>query len=95
VPIHNGRFESNWELSTARASDLIKAFIEHYGFASRRLSAAGYAEFHPVASNATADGRAKNRRVDIVILNPSSLDSFSAPSEDTHPDGKLSPPLLQ
>lgn len=82
VPIHNGRFQSNWELSTARASDLIKALVENYGFESRRLSAAGYAEFRPVAPNTTADGRARNRRVDIVILNPSPLDIFSVPSED-------------
>jgi len=82
VPIHNGRFQSNWELSTARASDLIKALVENYGFESRRLSAAGYAEYRPVAPNTTVDGRARNRRVDIVILNPSPFDSFSVPSED-------------
>jgi chemotaxis protein MotB len=85
VPIHNGRFQSNWELSTARASDLIKALVENYGFESRRLSAAGYAEFRPVAPNTTADGRARNRRVDIVILNPTPFDSFSVPSEDAPP----------
>jgi chemotaxis protein MotB len=73
VPIHNGRFESNCELSTARASELIKLFITRYGFTPRRLSAAGYAEFHPVAPNTTPDGRARNRRVDIVILNPPQL----------------------
>jgi chemotaxis protein MotB len=73
VRIHNGRFESNWELSTARASELIKLFITRYGFTPRRLSAAGYAEFHPVAPNTTPDGRARNRRVDIVILNPPQL----------------------
>src|SRR5580658_5083985 len=89
VPIHTGRFESNWELSTARASDLIKVFVERYAFEPRRLSAAGYAEFHPVASNATPDGRARNRRVDIVILNPSPLDAFSSPSEDAPLAGKL------
>jgi chemotaxis protein MotB len=70
VPIHNAHFDSNWELSTARAADLVKLFITHYQFAPSRLSAAGYAEFHPVASNDTPDGRARNRRVDIVILNP-------------------------
>jgi chemotaxis protein MotB len=70
VPIHNGRFASNWELSTARASDLIKLLVDHYHFEPQRLSAAGYAEYHPVASNDTPEGRARNRRVDIVILNP-------------------------
>jgi chemotaxis protein MotB len=70
VPIHSARFDSNWELSTARASDLVKLFILKYGFDPERLSAAGYAEFHPVAANDTEEGRARNRRVDIVILNP-------------------------
>ncbi|HEY2461179.1 MAG TPA: flagellar motor protein MotB [Candidatus Acidoferrum sp.] len=69
IPIHNGRFDSNWELSTARASDLIKLFIDRYAFLPNRLSAAGYAEFHPVSSNDSPEGRARNRRVDIVVLN--------------------------
>lgn len=85
VPIHNGRFLSNWELSTSRATELIKIFVVHYAFEPRRLSAAGYAEFHPVASNNTPDGRAKNRRVDVVILNPTPLNAFSVPSEDVSP----------
>jgi chemotaxis protein MotB len=74
VPIHNSRFDSNWELSTARASDLIKQLVVTYHFAPERLSAAGYAEYHPVDSNDTPEGRARNRRVDIVILNPPLLD---------------------
>jgi chemotaxis protein MotB len=69
-PIHNEHYQSNWELSTSRASDLIKVLIIRYGFDPDRLSAAGYAEFHPVAANDTPEGRARNRRVDIVILNP-------------------------
>ncbi len=68
VPIHNSRFASNWELSTARATEMIRLFITHYNFPATRLSAAGYAEYHPVASNESADGRAQNRRVDIVVL---------------------------
>ena len=68
VPIHNAQFPSNWELSTCRAIELIRTFITHYGFSPDRLAAAGYAEFHPVDSNATAEGRAHNRRVDIVVL---------------------------
>lgn len=74
IPIHNSRFASNWELSTARASELIKLLVERYHFDPARLSAAGYAEFHPASSNSTAEGRARNRRVDIVILNPPRLD---------------------
>jgi chemotaxis protein MotB len=68
VPIHNGQFDSNWELSTARATRLAKMFIVAHHFAPVRLSASGYAEFHPVANNTTADGRSQNRRVDIIVL---------------------------
>ena len=70
VPIHNSQFSSNWELSTARASELLRLFVSRYNMNPARLSIAGYAEFHPAASNDTAEGRARNRRVDIVILNP-------------------------
>jgi chemotaxis protein MotB len=68
VPIHNAQFASNWELSTARATEMIRLFITGYNIPAARLSAAGYAEYHPVASNDNADGRAQNRRVDIVVL---------------------------
>jgi chemotaxis protein MotB len=70
VPIHNSAFGSNWELSTARAANMIELLITTFGFAPNRLSAAGYAEYHPIATNDTAQGRAENRRVDIVVLNP-------------------------
>lgn len=68
VPIHTDQFASNWELSTARASELAKFLIVDHRFAPGRLSAAGFAEYHPVASNATVEGRAQNRRVDIIML---------------------------
>jgi chemotaxis protein MotB len=80
VPIHNSRYASNWELSTARASELIKLFVERYHFDPVRLAAAGYGEYHPVASNDTADGRAKNRRVDVVILNPPHVEFAEQPT---------------
>ena len=54
VPIHTGRFQSNWELFTARASELIKVFVERYSAEPRRLSAAGYAEFQPPTIPRTA-----------------------------------------
>jgi chemotaxis protein MotB len=76
VPIHNSNFTSNWELSTARATQMIMLFITRFHFPPTRLSAAGYAEFHPVASNDTAEGRAQNRRVDIVVL-ASAPDGFA------------------
>ncbi|QNI34458.1 OmpA family protein [Alloacidobacterium dinghuense] len=68
VPIHTDLFDSNWELSTARATHLARIFIVGHQFAPARLSASGYAEYHPTASNETADGRAQNRRVDIIVL---------------------------
>jgi two-component system, OmpR family, copper resistance phosphate regulon response regulator CusR len=72
VPIHNSHFDSNWDLSTARATEIIKLFISQYGIAPDRLSAAGYGEYYPAASNDTPSGRAMNRRVDLVILTPNS-----------------------
>lgn len=71
VPIHNKSFDSNWELSTARSSQLVKMFIDRYDVLPTRLSAAGFAQYHPVVPNDNAEDRARNRRVDIVILNPS------------------------
>ena len=70
TPIRTVRFSSNWELSTARASAVVARFIDQRTD-PRRLSAAGYGEFHPRASNATAGGRASNRRVDVVVIPPS------------------------
>lgn len=67
TPISNARYPSNWELSTARASTVLARLIEN-GIAPERLSAAGYAGFQPVQDNSTSEGRAQNRRVDIVIL---------------------------
>ncbi len=70
IPIHTARFATNWELSTARATGLIQLLITNYGIPPSHLSAAGYGEFHPVASNDTPEGRAQNRRLDVVILAP-------------------------
>lgn len=69
VPISNAKFSSNWELSTARAANVLQKLVEE-GIAPERLSAAGYGGFQPLADNATPEGRAQNRRVDVVILNP-------------------------
>jgi chemotaxis protein MotB len=95
VPIHNGRFSSNWELSTSRATEMIKLFIVRYRFAPERLSASGYAEYHPVASNDTPEGRAKNRRVDIVILNPPDRQTGAPlqPNSAAFPSASSAPPL--
>jgi len=68
VPIHTSQYATNWELSTARASSIARILLDHSSVRPENLSAAGYAEFHPVASNETEDGRSKNRRVDIILL---------------------------
>ncbi|MFI5178821.1 MAG: flagellar motor protein MotB [Vicinamibacterales bacterium] len=69
TPIHTARFASNWELSTARATSVVEFLVEQGGIDPARLSAAGYAEFHPRGPNDGAEGRARNRRVDIIVLN--------------------------
>lgn len=68
VPINTRSFPSNWELSTARATNIVRHLVSYYKFEPESLSAAGYAEFRAVADNGSVDGRAKNRRVDIVVL---------------------------
>jgi chemotaxis protein MotB len=68
VPIHNARFDSNWQLSTARAMAVAMMLLSDTHFDPSRLSIAGYGEYHPAASNITEEGRRQNRRVDIVIL---------------------------
>jgi len=67
IPIHNPRFASNWDLSAARATAVVRLLITKYGFYPERLSAAGYAEYRPIASNSIPEGRATNRRVDVVV----------------------------
>ena len=69
VPIHNARFRSNWELSCARGIALLQAMTVQFGLNPDRFSVVGRADTAPVASNQTAEGRALNRRVDVIILN--------------------------
>lgn len=68
VPISTAQFPSNWELSTARATNALKYLLKNYDVDSDKISATGYGEYRPLADNATAEGRAKNRRVDLVML---------------------------
>lgn len=68
VPVNSPAFPSNWELSTARANSLVHYLIEKHGFKGAKLSVTGYAEYRPIADNATEEGRKLNRRVDIVML---------------------------
>jgi chemotaxis protein MotB len=77
VPIHSSQFPSNWELSTARASTVVRFLIAH-GIGAGRLTATGNAEQHPFDSNATAAGRARNRRVEIVMRRISAAEDEGA-----------------
>jgi len=86
IPIHTARWASNWELSTARSTELVQLLIQRYRFTPDRLAAAGYAEFHPIASDATPEGRAQNRRVDVVILR----ETIARRTTQAHPSTKPS-----
>jgi len=70
IPIKTNRYPSNWELSTARAVNVLKYIIDAFQIPSERLSAAGFSEYQPIVANDSSMNRAKNRRVEIVFLNP-------------------------
>jgi chemotaxis protein MotB len=78
IPIHTARFRTNWELSAARSIAMMEVLSERFNVPRERLAIAGYAETSPVASNDTEEGRARNRRVDMVILNQQALMSEPA-----------------
>ncbi len=67
-PINTSRFPSNWELSTARATEVVRYLIERHGYPPGKISALGYASYRPYVPNTSAENRAKNRRVDMVVL---------------------------
>ncbi len=72
VPIHNSTYRSNWDLSTARATEVVTMLVTRYNFNPEQISVAGYAQYHPIASNDTEEGRRKNRRIDLVIVSTAS-----------------------
>jgi len=84
IPIRTPRFRSNWELSAARSIALMAILTEKYGVPADRLSIAGYADTAPIASNETESGRARNRRVDIVVLNEQGVIAEPAKVESPH-----------
>ncbi len=87
VPIHNARFRSNWDLSAARSIALLELLVSRFRVPDARLSIGGYADNDPAADNSTEEGRARNRRVDIVILN-----SFGMRDEPERPKSAAAPP---
>ena len=68
--IHTPSFQSNWELSTARAISVLSLLLDEADFPPGKISVAGYGSYRPVADNATPDGRRMNRRVDLVVIAP-------------------------
>lgn len=68
IPIKNAKYPSNWELSTARATNIISYLVTKGKISPKRLSAVGYGEYMPIGTNKTISGRMSNRRVDIVVL---------------------------
>ncbi|HWY57969.1 MAG TPA: flagellar motor protein MotB [Terriglobales bacterium] len=81
VRIHNTQYSSNWELSTARSTEMIRLLVVKYGLDPQRLSASGYGEYHPIASNNTEAGRALNRRVDLVVVGKQEPGSAPEPGQ--------------
>ena len=94
VPISTPLFPSNWELSSARATTVARRLSEFGGLKASRLIAAGYGESRPAASNDTQEGRARNRRVDIVILSAQSVTDSTLRMIGNGPE-PVSPPLSQ
>ncbi len=82
VPIHNKKYSSNWDLSTARALSVVKFFMVHKYFKPDQLQAMGYGEFRPIAPNDTPENRRKNRRVEIRLSRVSSYRKTDKPKED-------------
>ncbi len=76
LPIHNSKFPSNWELSTARALSVLRYFLNYGKIEPQRLAAVGYGEYHPLVPNNSIKNRAKNRRVEIYIEYDKVQDKF-------------------
>lgn len=67
IPIQTKTLEDNWDLSTARATSIVRLLTNEYGFDSERITASGRSKFHPVDTNSTEEGRARNRRTEIIL----------------------------
>ena len=85
LPINNGRFHSNWELSAARSIAMLEVLADRYRIPKRRMSIGGYGDAAPIDTNETEEGRAHNRRVDLVILNQTGLAAEPKASKRARP----------
>lgn len=89
-PINTARFHSNWELSAARSIALLELLSSRFGLPKDRMSIAGYADNAPIGSNDTEEGRALNRRVDVIILNEQGIMAepprMQEPAPQTEPE---------
>jgi chemotaxis protein MotB len=92
IPIHTAHFDSNWELSAARGIAMLNLLANRYSVSRARSGIAGYAETMPVDTNNTPEGRARNRRVDIVILNETGTDGGSSAPAPRAAGKSLIPP---
>jgi len=88
-PIKYSGWQSNWELSSARALSILHYLIDEKGISPDRLSVMGYSEYHPVASNDTKEGRRLNRRVEVVILPPVTRAKEAEKSKTLEPQENL------
>ncbi|MCX5789208.1 MAG: flagellar motor protein MotB [Elusimicrobia bacterium] len=79
VPIHNDLYLNNWELSSARSTNVVEEFVKTQGYAAERLGAAGYGENRPVVPNDTPENRARNRRVVFFVKNTLSAPEVAQP----------------
>jgi chemotaxis protein MotB len=85
IPIHTSRFRSNWELSAARAIAMLELLRQQFGIPPSRMTVAGYAENAPADDNSTPEGRARNRRVDLVLLSAEGLKGEPQPAPAAQP----------
>lgn len=94
IPIHTARFHSNWELSAARSIGMMELLSDHFEVPRQRMAIAGYADTAPLDSNDTPEGRAHNRRVDVVILNQQvkSVEPVTAGRPGSGPGAAAAPP---
>jgi chemotaxis protein MotB len=89
IPMRSATFHSNWELSTARATNLAHYFMDRHSFAPEKVSVTGYGEYRPVADNSMEEGRKQNRRVDVVLVGATEGEIEEPPPAEDAPPKKL------